>query len=86
MENNLITFIGLLAGTCTTISFFPQIRKIYRTRRTRDLSLPTYVLLDMGLLLWVVYGVALHQIAVIIPNLIIFVLNSYIIVMKLKYG
>ena len=86
MENSYITLIGFLAGACTTVSFFPQIRKIYCTHRTRDLSLPTYVILGMGLFLWVVYGVAVKQIAIVIPNAVIFIMNTYIILMKIKYG
>lgn len=82
----IATLIGLLAGTCTTVSFIPQIVKIYRTRQTRALSLSTYVILCVGLFLWVIYGVLLHQIAVILPNSIILILGVYIIAMKIKYG
>ena len=79
-----IVIVGLLAGLCTTLSFIPQIAKIYRTRRTQDLSLSTYVLLSVGLLLWVVYGVALNQIAIILPNTIVLVMSLYIIILKVR--
>jgi len=52
-----ITIIGLIAGACTTISFLPQVFKIYRTRETRDLSLGMYIILSVGISLWVVYGI-----------------------------
>lgn len=81
-----LTTIGLLAGACTTISFFPQIIKIYRTRQTRDLSLSAYSILCLGLFLWVVYGVISRQVAVILPNSIILCLGIYIIIMKIKLG
>jgi MtN3 and saliva related transmembrane protein len=83
---NEIMIIGLLAGLCTTLSFIPQIVKIYRTRRTKDLSLSTYVLLSVGLFLWVVYGVVLNQIAIVLPNIIVLGMALYIIVLKIKNG
>ena len=78
-----IMIVGLLAGLCTTLSFIPQIAKIYRTRRTRDLSLSTYVLLSVGIFLWVVYGVALRQIAIVLPNMVVLVMSLYIVALKL---
>ena len=78
--------IGLLAGLCTTLSFVPQIAKIYRTGRTRDLSLSAYVLLAVGLFLWIVYGMALEQIAIIIPNALVLGMALYIILLKIKNG
>jgi MtN3 and saliva related transmembrane protein len=81
-----MTIVGLLAGLCTTLSFIPQIAKIYRTGRTQDLSLSTYVLLSVGLFLWVVYGVASEQIAVIIPNILVLAMALYIITLKVKKG
>ena len=81
-----MTIVGLLAGLCTTLSFIPQIVKIYRTGRTQDLSLSTYVLLVIGLYLWVVYGVVLDQIAIILPNMLVLAMALYIIVLKIKKG
>jgi len=44
-----ITIIGLVAGALTTISFLPQILQIYRTRQTKDLSLPMFTVLTVGI-------------------------------------
>ena len=81
-----IVIVGLLAGLFTTLSFIPQIAKIYRTQRTRDLSLSTYVLLAIGLFLWVIYGVVLRQIAIVLPNSVVLVMAIYIIILKIKNG
>ncbi|MBL8485128.1 MAG: hypothetical protein JNJ60_23235, partial [Rhodocyclaceae bacterium] len=48
--------LGLVAGTLTTIAFFPQARRILATRSTRDISLGMYALFTLGVLLWLVYG------------------------------
>lgn len=81
-----ITIIGLIAGACTTISFLPQVFKIYRTRETRGLSLGMYIILCVGISLWVVYGILSKSLPVIIANSIVFFLCIWIVIMKIKYG
>jgi MtN3 and saliva related transmembrane protein len=39
-----VTLIGLLAATLTTIAFLPQAIKAWKTKSTKDLSLPTFLL------------------------------------------
>ena len=82
---NSITWIGLLAGTLTTISFFPQMLKTWKTRSTKDISLEMFLLFCSGLLLWIVYGLFLRDIPVIMTHVAIFILAFPILVLKLKY-
>lgn len=84
--NDIATVVGLCAGACTTLSFLPQVRKVLRTRKTRDLSLWAYILLACGLLLWVIYGVLVKAVAIILPNTIVEIMCLWIIRMKIKYG
>src|SRR4051794_9595137 len=49
--------IGLAAAVCTTVAYFPQLKKSWQTRRTDDLSLAMLLVLSSGVALWVVYGV-----------------------------
>ena len=82
---NWITWVGLIAATCTTISFLPQAVKILRTRHTKDLSLWMYLLLTMGSFLWFVYGILLHDIPLIMANAIGFLLTTTVLILKIKY-
>ncbi len=82
----LITFLGYLAGALTTISFIPQVLQTIKTRNTKGISLPMYMILIGGIFLWVVYGFAIHQSPIWIPNLIVLILSSIILIMKLRYG
>ena len=81
-----ITIIGLIAGACTTISFLPQVFKIYRTREARGLSLGMYIILSVGISLWVVYGILSKNLPIIMANSIVFILCIWIVIMKIKYG
>jgi len=85
MKTTAAHIIGYLAGFITTVSFVPQVIKVYQTKHTKDLSLVMLVLFCSGVSLWTVYGIVLGQVPIIIPNAVVLVLASYILVMKLKH-
>ena len=82
---NIETFVGMVAATCTTISFVPQIIKIYRSKHAKDLSLPMYIFFTFGVFMWLIYGVMLNSVPVITANGVTVIFCAYIIAMKLKY-
>jgi MtN3 and saliva related transmembrane protein len=86
METNYISLIGLIAGTCTTISFLPQVIKTIRMKETKDISLSMYIVLATGILLWTIYGILRADVPVILANAISFVLAVTILIFKLRYG
>lgn len=80
-----IDLLGLVAGTLTTCSFVPQVVRIWRTRSARDISTVMFLLLSLGVLLWVVYGVAIQSAPVIVANGVTLVLALAILGMKLYF-
>jgi MtN3 and saliva related transmembrane protein len=78
--------LGLVAGTLTTISFVPQVLKVWRSRSAADISLAMFLLFTVGVLLWGIYGVLIGSLAVIVANVVTFVLTVGIIAMKLRWG
>lgn len=86
MDINHIAIIGLIAGTCTTISFLPQVIKAIKIKETKDISLSMYIILAIGILLWIIYGILIESLPVILANSISFVLASIILILKIKYG
>lgn len=82
---NQANLIAGIAGACTTVSFLPQVIKVYRTRHTKDLSLPMYVIFSSGVLLWAYYGILVDSWPIIAANGITFILSLCIIIMKTRY-
>lgn len=82
---NFITLIGTLAGACTTISFLPQVMKTVKTKHTKDLSLGMFILVVVGMALWLFYGILLSDLPIIIANSMTFVLAFIILVYKIIY-
>jgi MtN3 and saliva related transmembrane protein len=82
----ITTLIGLLAATCTTGSFLPQVIRAWRTRSTRDVSALMFVLLVTGNTLWLLYGALIGDLPLVVANLITITLVGIILALKLRYG
>jgi MtN3 and saliva related transmembrane protein len=81
---DLVTIIGTLAAICTTASYLPQVKKVWVTRSTRDISLKMFLLLAAGLALWVAYGVLQEDMMIIIANCLSLLMLSVILFFKLR--
>ena len=77
--------LGLFAAALTTFAYLPQSIKAIRTRHTRDLSLQMIIMLEAGLITWLIYGILIHSIPVIAANTISIVFMTVILYMKIKY-
>jgi MtN3 and saliva related transmembrane protein len=62
------TAIGGAAAFCTTVSYFPQLKKCWETGEAGDLSLKMFLILAMGVALWAVYGALKSDIVIIAAN------------------
>ena len=85
MDFDLTTAVGLAAAVMTTAAFLPQAVKTWRTRQTRDISLGMFLILCLGIILWLVYGYLRGDMPLILANGVTLVLAATILVLKLKY-
>lgn len=81
-----ISLLGFAAGLITTVSFVPQVVRVWRTRSVADLSLGTFALLISGAALWLLYGVLIGDGPVIVTNLAVGLLIAAILVAKVRFG
>ncbi len=79
----LIECLGLTAGMLTTFSFLPQAIKIWQTRDVSSISLLMYSIFCFGVVLWLIYGIALGSIALIIANGITLCFSTCILFLKI---
>ena len=85
MEIDYILIIGFAAATVTSISALPQLIKIIKTKRTKDLSLLMIFVLLGGIGLWTIYGILDRDWALIFANIIVVIIWGIILGYKLKY-
>ena len=86
MVDFLLPIIGFAATSFAVSSTVPQIGKALKTKRSEDVSIRFIIVLIIGLLLWVVYGIGKNDIVLIIGNSTAVALNTFMLYLKIKYS
>ena len=82
---NFEVITGYLAAVCTTIAFIPQALKIIKHKNTKDISIQMYIIFNIGIVLWLVYGIIRIDYPLIFANSITFIIVFIILIMKIKF-
>lgn len=82
---DVVTQIGSLAGALTTVAFWPQLQRTWKTRSADDVSLAMLLTFTTGVFLWLVYGWLLNAWPIIVTNAVTFVLTAAILFLKLRF-
>ena len=80
-----VTVIGLIAAAFTTFAYVPQAVKTIKTKDTKSLSLIMYVIMTVGIVLWLFYGILKNDLPIIIANTITLLFAGIILILKIKY-
>jgi len=75
----------MVAAFLTTASFIPQAIQVIKTKDTSGISLTMYSMFVLGVFLWAIHGFIIQDTAVIVANIITFILASIVLAYKLKY-
>jgi len=78
--------LGLVAGMMVTCSMIPQLVRVFKLKSAREISILFTILLLLGMICWLVYGIYLKLTPVILWNAIGAVLVALLLYSKLKYG
>ena len=85
---NVTTTLGLAAaafGVAMGLSPLLQVRHMVARGSSADISLPFLLVLLVGFVLWLAYGVALGNPALIVPNCVAAVVSVATILVSLRY-
>ncbi|HEY6313600.1 MAG TPA: SemiSWEET family transporter [Streptosporangiaceae bacterium] len=63
-----------------------QIRRMLRQRSSRDVSIGYFAILMVGFLLWVSYGIAARNLALIVPNTVALLIGAGTIAVAVRLG
>jgi MtN3 and saliva related transmembrane protein len=80
-----IEILGLVAGTITSITFVPQVIKIWKTKSAKDLSIMMLLLLMLGVVLWLIYGLVVMSASIIYTNSMVLLMSLVMMYFKLKF-
>jgi len=82
-SQDVFSFIG---GVLVTVALVPQLVKIFRLKSAVEISLPFTVLLLVGMLCWLRYGILAQLFPIILWNAVGAALVATLLFAKLKYG
>ena len=82
----LLEAIGSCAAVCTTVSFVPQLVRVWRRKSADDISLVMFLLFSFGVLCWLIYGIGLGSIPMIAANVVTLTLALAILCLKLRFS
>ena len=75
--------VGFVYGLVAAGTFLPQVLLTWKTRSVAALSLPNLVLFSLGMTVWIVVAIVLHNWSLIIWNGILFVMITELLRMKI---
>ena len=75
-------FLGYIAAALTTISFVPQVIKIWRFRSVKDISIIMYIIHTLSVILWLIYGITIKSMPLVIAETLTLILVSTILTLK----
>ena len=73
-----IAIIGFTAAICSTFGFLPQVIRVWKTKETDQLSGGAFMLMLIGAILWLSYGMLKSDMVIISANSITLLFIGYI--------
>lgn len=84
LSPSLVEGIGSAAGILTTLAFVPQVIKTWRSQSADDLSAMMLATFTIGILLWLVYGLALASRPLVLSNAVTLSLTAFLLIVKTR--
>lgn len=70
---------------CTTVSFLPQLIRVWKLKSAREISMTMFLVFSLGLIFWLIYGVLTNAWPVIMANAVTLALSMGILLLKVRY-
>ena len=77
--------VGTLGGIVSSVTFLPQVIKVWKTKSAKDLSMGTLMFLILNVSLWLVYGVLTKLMPIMLTNGIVLSMVLVLVYFKLTF-
>jgi len=78
--------IGFIGGLITTMGMVPQVWRLFKLKSAHEISMTYSLMLNIGIALWLAYGILQGLMSVIIWNGSALILGCRIFYAKIKSG
>ena len=83
---SLLSIVATVVGIFMALAGFPQAVKIYQRKSAKDISVLTYLIIDIGAIVWILYGLELNNFPIIISNVLGLTTSTFILIEYYYYG
>ena len=83
---SILAPLAAVSGVFLGLGSVPQAMKIFKNRSAGDIAPSSYWIIEIGSIIWILYGIELGSLAIVIPNLLGFATSSAILVGCFLYG
>jgi MtN3 and saliva related transmembrane protein len=80
-----VDILGYTAGAITSLTFLPQVIKTWKEKSAKDIALNMFLIAATNEVLWIVYGVLLHNWVIIATNSVVLAMSLVMIYFKLRF-
>jgi MtN3 and saliva related transmembrane protein len=78
--------LSIFAICFTSLQMVPQVIKSLRTRKLEDVSIGLAIIVSLSAITWLIYGLHLHDAAIVIANAINLAGAAILLFLKFKEG
>jgi len=82
----ILSVLATVFGVVNGFANFPQIWKIFKTKSAKDLSITTYLILTVGTIIWLLYGIEIRSIPIITMESFVLVEFTLVLIGCYLYG
>jgi MtN3 and saliva related transmembrane protein len=86
MKETLLIITMWIVTICTYISYIPQIIKLFRTKKSEDLSITSWILWCVSSIANLIYSLLLGRLELIIASMSEFILISLVLFLSIYYN
>ncbi len=79
------SILGYTASAVTVFTFLPQVIKTWKEKSAKNVSLLMFIIAITNEILWVAYGVMRDDMVIILTNIVMMCMASFMIYLKLRY-
>lgn len=77
--------VGIAGSIFSSVSFLPQVIKLWKTKSAKDLSMMTLLFLILNVSTWLTYGILINDFPIIITNIIVLSMVLLMVYFKLTF-
>lgn len=82
---NGLEILATVAGVMMSLAHYPQLFKIIKQKHVKDVSLLTYIMFFVGIIIWTTYGIILNNLPIILSFAVGLIGSAGVIIAYLVY-